>query len=142
MMAVSLWQPWASAIALGHKAIETRSWSTRYRGQIAIHAAKRFAAEERMFASVEHTLGRLPAQLPLGAIVAIAELTGVQPAHELAAGPIEKIYGNYTPGRFGWCLESVRALLDPIPYKGKQGLFIIPDEIFAGAELRPAGPAP
>lgn len=33
-------QPWATSIALGHKRIETRSWHTRYRGLIAIHAAK------------------------------------------------------------------------------------------------------
>ena len=26
MKAISLWQPWASAIALGAKRIETRSW--------------------------------------------------------------------------------------------------------------------
>lgn len=38
--AISLWQPWASLIAYGVKTIETRSWSTSYRGPIAIHAAK------------------------------------------------------------------------------------------------------
>lgn len=36
--ALSLWQPWASLIALGVKTIETRSWSTQYRGPLAIHA--------------------------------------------------------------------------------------------------------
>ncbi|HVM07165.1 MAG TPA: ASCH domain-containing protein [Acidimicrobiales bacterium] len=40
MKAISLWQPWASLIAYGVKTIETRSWSTPYRGRIAIHAAK------------------------------------------------------------------------------------------------------
>lgn len=28
MRALSLWQPWASAIAAGAKKIETRGWST------------------------------------------------------------------------------------------------------------------
>uniref|UniRef100_A0A6M3J354 ASCH domain-containing protein n=1 Tax=viral metagenome TaxID=1070528 RepID=A0A6M3J354_9ZZZZ len=32
MKAISLWQPWASAMALGWKKIETRSWGTSYRG--------------------------------------------------------------------------------------------------------------
>jgi hypothetical protein len=38
---LSLWQPWASLVALGVKTIETRSWSTKYRGPLAIHAAAR-----------------------------------------------------------------------------------------------------
>lgn len=41
MRAITLWQPWASAVALGSKTIETRHWSTNYRGPLAIHAAKR-----------------------------------------------------------------------------------------------------
>lgn len=41
MKALTLWQPWASLVALGIKTIETRSWSTQYRGPLAIHAAKR-----------------------------------------------------------------------------------------------------
>jgi hypothetical protein len=39
--AISLSQPWASAIALDLKSIETRSWQTKYRGRIAIHASAR-----------------------------------------------------------------------------------------------------
>lgn len=39
MKALTLWQPWASLVALGVKTIETRSWSTKYRGPLAIHAA-------------------------------------------------------------------------------------------------------
>jgi activating signal cointegrator 1 len=35
---LTLTQPWASLVALGAKHIETRSWSTSYRGPIAIHA--------------------------------------------------------------------------------------------------------
>jgi hypothetical protein len=41
MKALSLWQPWASLIALGVKTIETRGWATKYRGPLAIHAAQR-----------------------------------------------------------------------------------------------------
>lgn len=39
MKALTLHQPWASLIAVGAKKIETRSWSTSYRGPLAIHAA-------------------------------------------------------------------------------------------------------
>lgn len=41
MRALTLWQPWASLVALGVKAIETRSWGTAYRGPLLIHAAVR-----------------------------------------------------------------------------------------------------
>lgn len=41
MKAITLWQPWASLVAVGVKTIETRSWSTSYRGPIAIHAGAR-----------------------------------------------------------------------------------------------------
>lgn len=39
MPALTLHQPWASLVALGVKTIETRAWSTLYRGPLAIHAA-------------------------------------------------------------------------------------------------------
>lgn len=38
MKALTILEPWASAIAHGIKRIETRSWETKYRGPIAIHA--------------------------------------------------------------------------------------------------------
>ena len=41
MKALTVRQPWASLIALGVKTVETRSWSTKLRGPIAIHAGKR-----------------------------------------------------------------------------------------------------
>lgn len=40
MKAITIWQPWASLIAVGAKKFETRPWATNYRGPIAIHAAK------------------------------------------------------------------------------------------------------
>jgi len=40
LKAITILQPWASLIACGAKQIETRSWATKYRGQLAIHAGK------------------------------------------------------------------------------------------------------
>lgn len=34
MKALTLWQPWASLVALSEKTIETRCWSTKYRGEL------------------------------------------------------------------------------------------------------------
>jgi hypothetical protein len=45
MKCISLWQPFASAVALGIKKIETRSWMTYYSGPIAIHAAQKCTNE-------------------------------------------------------------------------------------------------
>jgi hypothetical protein len=42
MKAITTLQPWASLIACGAKKIEIRSWATRYREKIAIHAGKGF----------------------------------------------------------------------------------------------------
>lgn len=40
MKLLSLWEPWATLMAIGAKRIETRSWSTPYRGWLAIHASE------------------------------------------------------------------------------------------------------
>ena len=41
MKALTLYQPYASLIAVGAKTIETRSWGTSYRGGLLIHAGKK-----------------------------------------------------------------------------------------------------
>lgn len=40
MKALSIKQPWAWMIAKGHKTIETRTWATKYRGDLLIAASK------------------------------------------------------------------------------------------------------
>jgi len=44
--AISIKQPWASAIAFAGKDIENRTWRTRYRGPIAIHASGKLMRED------------------------------------------------------------------------------------------------
>jgi hypothetical protein len=140
LKAISLWQPYASAIALGHKSIETRGWRTHYRGPILIHAARQFTKAQRDFASVERAFGRMPERVPLGAIVAVGLLHDCRETDELAltVNPIEKLYGDYTPGRFGWLLRGVFAFAEPVGFCGRQGLFDVPfkavAEALAGSE--------
>jgi len=63
MKALTLTQPWATLVAIGAKKIETRSWSTPYRGPLAIHAAKRIPKEhgtlwlDEPFLGVLHSAG-------------------------------------------------------------------------------------
>jgi hypothetical protein len=127
MKALSLWQPWASAMAMGLKTVETRCWGAAYRGQLAIHAAKRWTRDEREFAQA---MG-LPIDLPLGAVVAVGTLEAIHQTDvirdRLEDG--ELAWGNYAPGRFAWVFRNIRALPHPVPCLGRQGFFEIPDDM-------------
>ncbi|MGE4484585.1 MAG: ASCH domain-containing protein [Oscillospiraceae bacterium] len=80
MKAITIWQPWASLLACGAKQYETRSWETKYRGPIAIHAAAKKPsslkeAVECILDKVREVLGVAdPDYLPRGAIIATADL--------------------------------------------------------------------
>ena len=97
--AITIKQPWASLIALGVKHIETRSWATKYRGPIAIHAG--LAKPPKMFACCQdvgdYVMHRDHEELamrrrnvvvgdwddlPLGAVIATAELTDCLPIYD------------------------------------------------------------
>lgn len=46
MKAISIRQPWAWLILSAGKDIENRSWPTRFRGRVLIHASKGMSVEE------------------------------------------------------------------------------------------------
>lgn len=137
MRCISLWQPWASAVALGLKRIETRHWSTNYTGRFAIHAAKRWTADERDTAAMFAELYDLRlATPPLGAIVATARLVRCDRSEAILRRGItemEEAFGNYGPGRYGWILDDIAMLSDPVPFRGSQGFFEVPDELLRTA---------
>ncbi|MCL4295756.1 MAG: ASCH domain-containing protein [Anaerolineae bacterium] len=131
MKSISLWQPWASLIALGAKQVETRSWQTNYRGPVAIHAAQRLGPDQRSLCSISPFRECLEVggfvradELPRGMFVAIAELVEIVPT-EVIGGTLserEAAFGDYAPGRFAWKLEKVQ----PIHVwagRGQQGLW-------------------
>ena len=158
MKALTIFQPWASAIAIGAKRIETRSWSTSYRGPIAIHAGKRRITRELRDLQ-ENSLvwqavfwrwtDRYEDALPFGTFVAVADLVGCCRTEDLvdlvdepdfwdvrqAPGCQSYLHwyeddlGNYSPGRYGWILDNVRPLAEPIPYRGQQGLWSVPEGV-------------
>lgn len=84
MKALTLHQPWAQLVAVGAKTVETRSWTTRYRGSLAIHAGKSKGATE-----CSECWDRLredwdmSVDLPLGAVIAVCQLVAVLPTDEL-----------------------------------------------------------
>lgn len=153
MKALSLTQPWATLIAIGAKRIETRSWSTRYRGTIAIQAASRMPASavalcyEDPFVRVLTAAGydRVD-QLPRGAIIAIVGIDEVFSTNTIDAEqrlpralyhlPHEREFGDYSDDRFGWVLRDVERLREPIPCKGALGLWTVPPAIAAALSVR------
>lgn len=144
MKALTLTQPWATLVALGHKRVETRSWSTRYRGPIAIHAAKGFPREALAFAQEERALGRIPSRIPRGAIVAVARLTECLPTQEVRdrLSGLERHLGDFSYGRWAWLLADIRALDEPIPCLGALGLWEVPPSAKAALEATNAATLP
>lgn len=138
MKAITLWQPWATLIAIGAKKVETRSWGTRYRGQIAIHSAKRKVKPTEVSQLYEQGLQKewawfLPdaQEYPLGAIIATARLADCQRmTSELirAQSEDERACGDWQEGRFAWLLEDICPCV-PLQFKGAQGLWELPSDL-------------
>ena len=145
MKAITLWQPWATLVAIGAKTIETRSWSTSYRGPLAIHAAKSTPARAwreamRPGGNIELALrafrvAKDPRDLPRGVILATCVLADVEEAEKCKAriherGDAEEsmalMFGDFSPGRFAWHLVGIKPCEAPIEWPGMQGLWECP----------------
>lgn len=129
---LSLWQPWASFMALGLKSIETRSWSGEKAGLrggelLVVHASvRRLTREDREeWADLLDGLGLTPETLPYGQVLSVHRYQGSEPTERLspALGLQEVQMGNYKPGRFGWRMPRLLQLEQPLSLKGMQGVF-------------------
>jgi hypothetical protein len=152
MKCISLWRPWANLIPIEAKRIETRHWDTKYRGPLAIHAAQKWTRklhglcftppffEHLSKAGFIDSVNRR-VDLPTG-VLCICDLIGtVQFGDEQYPEP-ERSFGDFAPGRFGWILINVRRLKVPLPFKGRQGFFDVPDElILQGDVCAPSNPS-
>lgn len=118
MKIISVRQPWASLIVLGFKDVENRSWSTRYRGPVLIHASKR--GDQVSKADIECRYGvRLEDNLRLGGIVGLTEIVDCVRPHPSPW---------YVPGCYGLVLTGSR----PTPFiewKGSLGLRDAPKKL-------------
>lgn len=125
MKALSMTQPWAQALFLDLKRFETRSWFINYSGPLLIHAAKGFPKYAREFAATERALGRGNTRVALGAIIGKVNLVKIWHVEELIGqlSGLERLYGDYSPGRYAWEFISPLLLVEPIPYRGALGLF-------------------
>ena len=151
METLSLWQPWASLIAVGAKQIETRSWPISYRGPLVIHAAKTFEAvheakrdlygdnlnfpkndpqcfARRMLYAFSESELFSPSfkfsDLPFGALVCVVDLIDCVPTESIIdISDRERAFGNFAPGRYAFKLANVRYFREPVPANGRQGIF-------------------
>jgi len=117
-----LLQPWAHLVAVGAKQLETRTWQTTYRGPLAIGASRSY---DRAGASdLRRRSFQFPprCELAYGAVIATAVLREIMP---YTAALVPQGLFPFTPGerRFAWMLEDVKMLEQPVPVKGRLGLF-------------------
>ena len=131
MKAISLWQPWASAMASGVKQNETRSWPTAHRGDLVICSAKRKPSPEEVGDPQDYEDAMA---LPYGCALCVVELYEVRPTAHFATQTVaadslimleesEASLGDYTPGRFAWRTRNCRMLKQPVPLRGYQGIW-------------------
>lgn len=146
---ISLWEPWSSLMAHSHKKIETRIWSTDFRGEVAIHSTKGGLTQEELFLtcadepfrSILIDLGifrpgmscpQLARAFPRGQIIAVGTLVDCRPLGDIHVNDVFKIYpeldteqerafGDYSPGRYGLVFENVTLLQEPVLFKSRQG---------------------
>jgi hypothetical protein len=154
MKALSLQQPWATLLVYGEKHYETRSWKTEYRGELLVHAARKFTdlaramCEREPFKSALLRCGyKSPADLPRGVVLRKVRLLDCQPTEVvervLAEGHLspeeiakELAFGDYSPGRHAWLQGHPTPLVLSIPFRGALGLFDVPDALLEDVEWR------
>ena len=134
MKAISLHQPSAHLMAIGAKRIETRGWKTDVRGWVLIHAALKWTkAQREMVADWPEEMMR---GFATGAVVCAVRLVDCvrvpDDCCELwdlwdRGTEDEEDYGDYSPGRFAWVTDAVVRLVPPVPWRGRQGWFDVPE---------------
>ena len=131
---ISLLQPWATLVVIGAKKIETRSWDTKHRGDLLIHASQKFTRKQadlcQLWPFNEYIKGL--SDMPLGKIIGAATLWDTRTSEatlsdmklsESEGTQEEYRFGDYSPNRFCWFLRNPFELYKHIPVKGSLGLW-------------------
>jgi hypothetical protein len=126
MKALSIRQPWAWLIVNGYKDIENRTWNTKFRGLVLIHASKGFDKEG--YAWVLDNFPKIdlpiPSQLERGGIVGVANFFAVATA---SSSP-------WFFGPVGFCLREAKPL-PFVPMLGRLGFFEVAMSLPGGEAL-------
>jgi hypothetical protein len=124
-VALSIRQPWAWLIIHGGKDVENRTWKTKFRGAVLIHAAKGLTADEWTigvsFAREAWKRKPRPASAPTGVTGRTIDRGGIVGVADV----VDCVTESDSPwfvGNFGFVLANPRAL--PFhPCKGALGFF-------------------
>jgi hypothetical protein len=142
MNCLSLLQPWATAIELNLKTIETRSWAAPKSAigkPLAIAASKNLEKKGR---AKWAELMKIPAireafrarnyfaleDLPLGQVVATTVLDGCfstngEPPMSHLPSSVEYLLGDFSINRWAWTLSAIQRLAEPTPVVGRFGIY-------------------
>lgn len=128
MKALTVKDPWASLILLG-KDVENRTWPTKYRGPLAIHAARSIdrncPPEAWQMLPGGHDTRRTAGML-LGVVNLVDCVRGYR-----------SLWAEI--GCWHWVLARPRRLPTPVPRQGRLGLWNVDDALLADArQVRPA----
>lgn len=134
MKAISLWQPWASLWLSDAKVHETRHWPTPYRGTLVVHAAKRQIDDfrgDRLDEICDGIWGHhWGLELPRGALIGAVELIDCRQMKFTApTSEDDRECGDWSDERYAWRRGKFWLFPEPIPYRGQQGMFVVPNDI-------------
>lgn len=120
---LSIRQPYAWLIVQGIKPVENRSWATKFRGRVLIHAGVTYPKRDHRddleaWCDYGYPQDR---ESMLGGIVGEAVIVDCVREH-----PSEFFFGPY-----GFVLEQAKAYDRIIPYGGRLGFFGVPAEVLA-----------
>lgn len=137
MKALTICQPYPRLIVIGEKHVENRTWSTSYRGPLAIHAGK---SRLYLVGGDEAEAQAAGDPLVFGAVVALANLADCVHVSQIHSGHLDERFPQlrdraHCYGPFCWVLTDVRRLATPLPWRGSQGLFEIPDDVLGAINL-------
>ena len=123
MKVLTIKQPWATLIIQGDKRFEFRSWKTKYRGELLIHAGKGIDKE-----AVKRLEKYLPKELPIGKILGKVTLVDcIKMSPEFKEKLLKENSDIYTKSSFqenyGWLLDNVEVFNEPIEAKGHLSLW-------------------
>lgn len=139
MFALTLIQPWATAIIEFGKDVENRGWtpSPGMIGQrFAIHAGKKLDKEAASYLQIELGHGRTPDAYPQGLVLGTVELAGYVARdgkpHGLTPGQLAHALNSPWRAQGSpclWLLRDPRKLEQPIPFKGAQLVWKLPGDV-------------
>ncbi|MDD2519155.1 MAG: ASCH domain-containing protein [Bacilli bacterium] len=120
MKVITIRQPWASLIVNGYKEYEFRSWKTKHRGELLIHAGKGFNKQEIL------KFKELNLDFPTGCIIGKVILEDCLEVDSVLEEKLIKqnilVYGSINRSGYAWKVSNPQQI-DKIYINGKLSLW-------------------